>query len=221
MCIASSQLGSGAGSGVDSVLQQNADGTRSWVTSSSVGSGITQLTGDVTAGPGSGSQAATLASSGVTAATYGDSTHVAQVTFDAKGRATGASSVAISFPTRTLVFGIVVDGNGSAITTGVKGFVRIPVACTISKVTVLSIDAAATAGSIVFDVWKDTYANYPPTVADTITASAKPTLSSANKAEDATLTGWTKSVSAGDVIGFNVDSASTVTKVLLEVEATL
>ena len=33
-----------------------------------------------------------------------------------------------------------------------------------------------TSGSIVIDVWKDTYANFPPIVADTITASAKPTL---------------------------------------------
>ena len=60
------------------------------------GSGITQLTGDVTAGPGSGSQAATLAASGVTAATYGDSTHVGQVVVDAKGRVTSASNVLIS-----------------------------------------------------------------------------------------------------------------------------
>jgi hypothetical protein len=50
--------------------------------------GITQLTGDVTAGPGSGSQAATLANSGVTAGTY-DS-----VTVDAKGRATAGSNPA-------------------------------------------------------------------------------------------------------------------------------
>ena len=42
------------------------------------------------------SSALTLANSGVTAGTYGSASSVAQVTFDAKGRATSASSVAIA-----------------------------------------------------------------------------------------------------------------------------
>lgn len=104
--------------------------------------------------------------------------------------------------------GITIDGGGSAITTGVKGFIEIPYACTISRNTVL----LAQSGSIVIDVWKDTYANYPPTVADTITASAKPTVTTATKSQDATLTGWTTSVTAGDILGFNVDSITTATR---------
>ena len=100
--------------------------------------------------------------------------------------------------------GITVDGAGSAFSTGVKGFNVAQRAGTIQRVTLLSTDAAATACSVVFDVWKDTYAAYPPTVADTITASAKPTLASANKSQDATLTGWTKTVAAGDVFGYRL-----------------
>lgn len=60
------------------------------------GSGINQLTGDVTAGPGSGSQAATLANTAVTPSTYGNASNVAQITVDSKGRITGAANVPVS-----------------------------------------------------------------------------------------------------------------------------
>ena len=58
--------------------------------------GINQLTGDVTAGPGTGSQAATLATVNSNTGSCGDATHVAQVTLNAKGLATGCTPVAIS-----------------------------------------------------------------------------------------------------------------------------
>ena len=113
---------------------------------------------------------------------------------------------------------VVIDGGGAVIATGVQTFVSLPVGGTWKKWRIVSIDSAATAGSIVIDVWRDTFANYPPTVADTITASAKPTLSAASKAESSTLTGWTTAFAAGDVLGFKVDSATTVTKVQLVLE---
>jgi hypothetical protein len=118
-------------------------------------------------------------------------------------------------PARMGAVGLLIDGGGSVITTGVKGFLEVPFAGTITAATLLSTDAAVTSGSIVIDIWKDTYANYPPTVADTITASAKPTLSSATKSRDTTLTGWTTAISAGDILGFKVDSVVTLTKVFL------
>lgn len=112
--------------------------------------------------------------------------------------------------------GLTIDGGGAAIATGVKGYLHVPYACTITTATLLAHES----GSIVVDVWKDTYANYPPTVADTITASAKPTLSSQIKSQDTTLTGWTTNVSAGDVLGWKVDSASGVTNITLQLTTT-
>lgn len=118
--------------------------------------------------------------------------------------------------TNTSTINFIIDGGGSAITTGIKGDIVIDFACTINSVTML----ADQSGSIVVDIWKDTYANYPPTDADSITASAVPTISTAVKSQDATLTGWTTSITAGDTLRFNVDSITTVTRVTVALKIT-
>lgn len=100
----------------------------------------------------------------------------------------------------------IIDGGGSAISTGVAGDVRVPYAGTISKCTLL----ADQSGSIVVDIWKDSYANFPPTDADSITSSAVPEISTATKDEDSTLTDWTTSVTKDDILRFNVDSCTTI-----------
>lgn len=115
---------------------------------------------------------------------------------------------------KTVAIGAAFDGGGAAVAAGSKAYVRVPFACTITSATLL----ADLSGSAVVDVWVDTYANYPPTVADTITASAKPTISSAIKSEDTTLTGWTTSVAAGSIVAFNVDSCSTCTKLNVQLK---
>jgi hypothetical protein len=105
-----------------------------------------------------------------------------------------------------------IDGGGSAITTGNKLLrLYIPYDCTITGWLLIGDQS----GSIVIDLWKNTFANAPATVADTITGSAKPTLSSENKAQSTTLTGWATSLSAGDYLEVNVDSATTVQVVAL------
>lgn len=128
-------------------------------------------------------------------------------------KSTGSKPIS-SLDKKVITF--VVDGGGTAVTAGLKSFVRVPQACTITKWTLM----ADVSGSIVVDIWKDTFANFPPTVADTITGSAKPTLSAAQSGDSTTLTGWTTSIAAGDVLAFNVDSATTVTRVTLEIEVT-
>lgn len=105
-----------------------------------------------------------------------------------------------------------IDGGGSAITTGAKKiYLRVGYDCTITGWELV----ADQSGSIAIDIWKDSFAHFPPTLADTITASAKPSLSSAQTNSSSSLTGWTTSVSAGDYLEINVDSASTVTLAIL------
>ncbi len=106
-------------------------------------------------------------------------------------------------------FGVTIDGGGNVISTGVKGYVTIPYNCTITGWDIF----ADQVGSCVIDLWKDTYANFSPNISDSITGSEKPTLSSAQKNQDNSLSTWTTSISAGDIIAFNVDSATTVTRV--------
>lgn len=107
---------------------------------------------------------------------------------------------------KTRDINFVIDGGGSEIADGEHGFIRISFACTITKVTLL----ADQSGSIVIDIWKDTFANRPPTNADSITASAPPTISTDTGSEDSTLSGWTTSIAAGDILSFNVDSCTTI-----------
>lgn len=104
-------------------------------------------------------------------------------------------------------------GNGSVLPTGSlsQTDISIPFNCQITSWTLL----ADQTGSMVIDLWKDNYGNYPPTVADTITAAAKPTLSSALKNTNSTLTGWTVTITAGDTIRFNIDSVSSITRAVL------
>ena len=112
-------------------------------------------------------------------------------------------------------FNYIIDGGGSAITTGIKSDIEIPFDCTITSVTLLGDQS----GSIVIDLWKTTYSAFDnsthPVVGDSITASAKPTLSSASKSTDSTLTGWTKSITSGDIIRVNVDSCTTTERCVL------
>ena len=124
----------------------------------------------------------------------------------------------LGIPDPIAVIGLEIDGNGAVITTGIKGYIQIPFACTILEWTILSSSGTPVSGSIVIDIWKDTYANYPPTVADTITAAAKPTVSGATKGQSSTLTGWNTAIAANDVLGFNVDSVASITKATIELK---
>jgi len=131
---------------------------------------------------------------------------------DASKITTGMFAMA-RLPTSAKTLGIefIIDGGGAVITTGQKGHLEIPFTCTIQRVELL----ADQVGSIVVDIWKDIYTNFPPDNADSITAAAPPTIAAAQKSQDVTLTGWTTAIYAGDILAFNIDSCATIERVTL------
>jgi hypothetical protein len=171
-----------------------------------VESDITNLVADLAAKAPLASPALSGNPTAPTPAAADNDTSIATTAF-VQGEIANAKISTISF---------VIDGGGAAISTGIKGDLEIPFACTINQWTLLGDQS----GSIVIDIWKDTYANYPPTVADTITASAKPTITTAVKGQSATLTGWATAIAAGATLRFNVDSVSAMQRVTLSLKVT-
>jgi len=113
-------------------------------------------------------------------------------------------------------FGFTCDHSGEVLDTGVVADITIPFDCTLTGWTLM----ADQSGSIKIDVWKDVFANFPPTNTDSITNAHEPTISSAAKAEDTDISDWTSvDVSAGDCIRFNIDSVTTITRITLLLHA--
>lgn len=135
---------------------------------------------------------------------------------DVNDAATARSNLGIS-DTSNSAIKFVFDGGGEKIKNGAQGDLEVPFTCTINRVTLL----ADQTGNVVIDVWRDTYANYPPTDGDSITASAVPSISSAQSSQDDTLSGWTTSINAGDILRFNVDSANVVTRCTISLKVTI
>ena len=108
-------------------------------------------------------------------------------------------------PVSNLIFGW---DNGNAPLTTAANPIDIPIdaAFDIEQVTMLAVPVSGS-GSAVVDLGVDTYANFPP-APDSIVASAPPTISSAIKSQDATLTGWTTALAAGSTLRATLTSIS-------------
>jgi hypothetical protein len=203
------------------------DGTEVDVTIAASGSGgITELTGDVTAGPGSGSQAATIPNDTVTNAQLAN---MAQATI--KGRADGAGtgdptdltpdqvSTILDGATDPFVRTSAAGGFGSPvgpeleatigatftgtdIAVGKQRIIRVPYGF-LPLTWVVYTDATI---SIVIDIWADTLANYPPADADTITGGNEPEIAG-GLIDDGDASAFDPIV-AGDFVTFNIDSVT-------------
>jgi hypothetical protein len=107
-------------------------------------------------------------------------------------------------PARTASINFVIDGGGSVPSTGAWGQISVPVGCTVTG-WVLTGDAS---GSAVVDVLRSTYSGFPTT--SSIAGTDKPTLSSAQKNENLSISAWSStSLSAGDQLQINLNSVTT------------
>ena len=127
-----------------------------------------------------------------------------------------AALTAAALPTdiRTRFVNYSIGGDTVAISTGVvKGDLMWEISGTLQSWTLL----ADQSGAIKIDVWKDTYANFPPTDADTICNGHEPEIAASGaKAQDTDLSDWgDTSIAAGDIWRFNVDSCTSITAVTI------
>ena len=102
------------------------------------------------------------------------------------------------------------DGVDTAsVVDGLVGYVRVPYSGTITRGEICA--DAATTGSVA--VWKA--AGAIPTVANIISASDPIALSAGTVGQNTSLTGWTTTVSAGDVLGFDLTLTSGSPKLIV------
>lgn len=108
---------------------------------------------------------------------------------------------------RIRAIAFMIDGGGSAIEAGSKGYLEIPFDCVISEWNII----ADRVGTVTIDIKKANYSSFPNSVS--ITGSEKPLLSNAQKNQDTVLSTWTTSLSAGDILEYIVDNSTTIHRI--------
>jgi hypothetical protein len=108
---------------------------------------------------------------------------------------------------------ILLDGGGQPLAAGVKCDLPIDFACTVTSWTILGDQA----GSIQIDLWKSSYATFPPVVGGSMPGASanKPQATGTVKAQGG-VAGWIQSaIAAGEIVRVNVDSVAAFTRVTL------
>jgi hypothetical protein len=135
------------------------------------------------------------------------------VTHDANGKLLDSGVNIDSISTKTI--GFVIDGGTSVPVSGTYASIVAPFSGTISKWTIIT----DVSGSATLDIWKANGAK--PTNANSITASAKPTITSSEFATSSTLTGWTTSIVTGDVLTVELETIDIIKRITIQLEVTI
>ena len=122
---------------------------------------------------------------------------------------TGATGVATGAPVGAFFY--IIDGGGVVPATGVRGSLQVPCNCTITGWSL----TADQVGSAVVDVLHSTWAGFPTTAS--IAGADKPTLSSAQKAENQNVSVWSTALAAGDMLQFNLNSLAVCTRLVVSI----
>tara|TARA_B100001057_G_scaffold480681_1_gene553784 strand:- start:67 stop:741 length:675 start_codon:yes stop_codon:yes gene_type:complete len=115
--------------------------------------------------------------------------------------------------TRTVNY--VIDSGSLPMQVGDKGKLTIDVGGVIENVRVLSDQT----GDIVFDISKTTFANYP--AFNSITSAQRVQLINKDKYFDDVLNNWTTTITAGDILQFDVISVNNIRRLLISLKLKL
>ena len=115
--------------------------------------------------------------------------------------------------TRTVNY--VIDSGSLPMQTGDKGKLTIDVTGVIENIRVLSDQT----GDIVFEIEKCTFADYPNFTS--ITNGARVQLTNSDKYFDDVLNNWTTTITAGDILNFNVVSVNNIRRLLISLKLKL
>lgn len=135
------------------------------------------------------------------------------VNLSSTGADAGTGDVTFSVNTDVCIT-VQITNAGLGLVTGLVASQPIDIDMTVTGWTIIG----DTTGSIVIDVKKSNYSGFPTT--SSIAGTEKPTLSSAQKNQDLTLSSWTTAITKGDILDFYIDSVSGLNKVGLTLRGT-
>lgn len=119
----------------------------------------------------------------------------------------GASGVSGQAPVLYTVEQIILEGAGDVLVNGIKGYLNIGYDCEIVEAIAVS-DAT---GDLEVEIWRQPYSGFPPLPTDNIVGAMDPIfINGARKWNSTALTGWTKTLNAGDWLGFYCVTASCI-----------
>jgi hypothetical protein len=127
----------------------------------------------------------------------------------------GAANALITALSLNAAIEFFMDGGGSVISTGVRGYIEVPFACTIAAWTVVSDQ-----NGLVCDIWRANGA-LPTSSAQSIVGGGNLPQSSGSTYSHAAPSSWTSvSLAKQDVLVFNVTLSSNITKCLVSLDVT-